>query len=182
MENNKHKSIFPLVIIFLSIGVLVFGAYWYGKQSSLENIRNEIEKQKEAEESKESTSSKEEEKKDEEKGEGEEESEETEEKDTEEEIKTELKKLFAVKYDKEIEDVNVTVSQRKGNYIVGGVKFAGEMAGGYLLGAKVNGEWKIIFDGNGTIPCSSVDEVSFPSDLVTECWDTVNMESVDRTR
>lgn len=173
MENNKHKSIFPLVIIFLSIGVLVFGAYWYGKQSSLENTRNEIEEQKEAEESKESTSSKEEEKK---------ESEETKEEDTEEEIKTELKKLFAIKYDKEIEDVNVTISQRKGDYIVGGVKFAGEMAGGYLLGAKVNGEWKIIFDGNGTIPCSSVDEVNFPSDLVTECWDIVNMESVDRTK
>jgi len=176
MENNKRKSIFPLVVIFLFIGILVFGAYWYGKQSSLENTKNEIE------ESKESTSSKDEEKKDEGENDKEDESEKMKEEDTEEEIKTELKKLFAVKYNKEIEDVSITISQRKGDYIVGGVKFTGEMAGGYLLGAKVNGEWKIIFDGNGTIPCSSVDKVDFPSDLVTECWDTVNMESVDRTK
>lgn len=167
MQTNKHTNILPLVLVFLLVAVLAGGSYWYGKQSNLVKNEELIAEQEKLEES---TSSKEEKKVEEIKKE-----------DTEEDIILYLKKLFAIKYNREVDDVNITISHRKGDYIVGGVKFAGEMAGGYLLGAKVDGEWTIVFDGNGTIPCSSVDEVDFPSDLATECWDTVNSVSVDRT-
>ena len=102
--------------------------------------------------------------------------------DTNAQIIAALQQLFAAKYNKKTADVIISISHRKGNYVVGGVQFAGEMEGGYLLAAKVNGAWKIIFDGNGTIPCSSVDAVNFPSDLVTECWDAVKNVNVDRTK
>ena len=102
--------------------------------------------------------------------------------DTDAQVIAALQQLFAVKYNRKAADVIISINHRRGNYVVGGVKFTGALEGGYLLAAKVNGAWKIVFDGNGTIPCSSVDVVSFPSDLVTECWDTVKNINVDRTK
>jgi hypothetical protein len=168
MQNNKNTNILPLIIIFLLILILAGGAFWYGRQTKIEENNSKIAEQ---EKLKETTPSKEVKN-----------IEEVKQEDTEGEIKAALAQLFAVKYNRAVEDANITISQRKGDFIVGGIKFAGEIAGGYLLGAKVNGEWKIIFDGNGTIPCSSVDMVDFPSSLVTECWDTVNNVNVDRTK
>jgi hypothetical protein len=167
MQTNKHTNILPLVLIFLLVTILAGGCYWYCKQSAYVKNQELIAEQEKA---KESSASKEIKKVEEVKKE-----------DTEAEIKAALAELFSIKYNRTVEDANITISKREGDYIVGGVKFAGEIAGGYLLGAKVNGEWKIIFDGNGTIPCESVELVSFPSDLVTECWDTVNNVLVDRT-
>lgn len=44
--------------------------------------------------------------------------------------------------------------------------------GGAMWLAYNNGEkWLIVFDGQGTIPCSAVDPYNFPSDMVPECWD-----------
>ncbi len=171
MQTNKHTNIFPLVLVFLIFTVLAGGCYWYYKQSAFIKNKELIEEQEKA---KESTPSKEV------KNEVEIKTEDTNKEDTEAEIILAFQKLFAVKYNRKVEDVHLTINKSKGDYIIGGVKFGDELAGGYVLGAKVDGVWKIVFDGNGTIPCSAVDEVDFPTDLNAECWNTATNEVIDR--
>lgn len=185
MENNgKNNNILPLVVIFIVIAALIGGAYWFGKSSIMQNSQEEkISDVKEATEPEkpvvieekivieqsdtQPTTVIEEESKPEE--------------ESDESIIESLKLLFAQKYEKKVEDINVTISKREGNYLTGGVKFAGEVAGGYVLAAKVNEAWNIVFDGNGTWTCDAVDVVDFPSTLAPECWDEDTMSVVDRT-
>lgn len=187
MENNeKNNSIFPLVIIFIVIVALIGGAYWFGKSSIMKNApKEEVSDVREATNSEENAV--EEQRSDEEiavEESGsvpEEEITEDADEESDESVIETLKLLFAQKYERKVEDVNVTISERDGDYLTGGVKFAGEIAGGYVLAAKVNGAWKIVFDGNGSWSCSAVDIVDFPPDLVPECWDEGNAQMVDRT-
>ena len=197
MENNgKNNNILPLVVIFLVIAGLIGGAYWFGKSSIMQNsqtgqmtdVKESTEPEaKSLEEPEQSTTEPsenvEETGLEEDMGAEEEPTEEEPliEEDSDEAVMESLKLLFAQKYEKRVEDINVTISKREGNYLTGGVKFSGEMAGGYVLAAKVNGVWKIVFDGNGTWTCSAVDVVDFPSTLAPECWDEDTMTSVDRT-
>jgi len=187
MENNeKNNSIFPLVVIFIVIIALIGGAYWFGKSSIMKNSpKEEVSDVREATNSEENAVEEQESGKEEivleESGSAPEEgiTEDVEEESNESVIET-LKLLFAQKYERKVEDVNVTISERKGDYLKGGVKFAGELAGGYVLAAKVNDAWKIVFDGNGSWSCSAVDIVDFPTDMVPECWDEDTSQMVDR--
>ena len=43
--------------------------------------------------------------------------------------------------------------------------------GGMFLAAKIDGEWRLIYDGNGVIKCSLVNKYNFPSDMITDCAD-----------
>ena len=176
MENKKNSNTLPLIIIFLVILALVGGAYWFGKnaitkeapEEEMSSYREVEEKPTQIEETEEIVE--------------EEvivEEEEIEEESNESIIET-LKLLFAQKYERRVEDITVEISQREGDYIVGGVKFAGEIAGGYVLAAKVNEAWKIIFDGNGNYTCTAVDIVDFPVTLAPECWDENTMTAVNR--
>ena len=96
-------------------------------------------------------------------------------------IASEFEKLIAVKYHKSVESVKVRITKRQGDFIIGGVAFDGG-EGGYLLGVKLMSLWKIVFDGNGSVPCSSVDPIQFPASLQAECWDTKTNQLVDRTK
>ncbi|MCJ7827609.1 hypothetical protein MUP65_00480 [Patescibacteria group bacterium] len=61
-----------------------------------------------------------------------------------------------------------------------GIDFASEIGGALWLAYRQNGVWEIVFDGNGTIPCSTVDQYQFPVAMVAECWDEVNQQPVTR--
>ncbi len=186
MENNgKNNNILPLVVIFVVIAGLIGGAYWFGKSSIMQNApQEEISDVKDSEDPVVVQEIEEEESAVEELVDDEELAEDTEEvveEESDESVIETLKFLFAEKYEKRIEDVTVEISKREGDYLTGGVKFAGEIAGGYVLAAKVNGAWRIIFDGNGNYTCGVVDVVDFPSNLAPECWDENTMSVVDRT-
>ena len=148
MKENNSKNIFPLVLILAVILILVGGAYWYSQQ--IKNV--------ETEETSEPTgvrivdtpeSTEEEDIEDEEAIEEEEVEEEIEEEEVmgEEELADILAVLFAEKYEKDVENANVTVSELEGSYAQGGIVFEGEMGGGYFYAAEVGGEWVIVFDG-----------------------------------
>jgi len=72
-----------------------------------------------------------------------------------------------------------TVSQIQGKYARGIVSAS---AGGALwFAAKVNGTWKLVFIGNGTVQCSDLtDYPDFPNTMIPECWDAVNQKNVTR--
>jgi hypothetical protein len=193
---EKNKNIFPLIVIFVVVAALIGGAYWFGKNSMQNSAFVDVREVSDDEtgEGKEDASG--------EKGLAEESSASAGEfsasssssaaadspstsepsvpEESDESVIETLKLLFAQKYEKRIDDIFVTISKREGDYLVGSVKFAGEDAGAHVLAAKVNGSWKIIFDGNGMWTCDIVDVVDFPSTLVPECLDENTMEVVNR--
>lgn len=75
--------------------------------------------------------------------------------------------------------LNVTISKIEGDYAQGGA--SGQGGGGMWFAAKVNGIWKLVWDGNGIIQCSDIAPYpSFPKDMISECWDTVTQKIVKR--
>lgn len=197
---EKNKNIFPLIVILVVVVVLVGGAYWFGKNIMQDSAFVDVREVSDdgTREGKEDTKSS---------GEGGLTGEgsasagessasssatsgsfsssapsasSTASEESDESVIETLKLLFAQKYEKRLDDVFVTISKREGNYLVGGVKFAGEETEAYILAAKVNESWKIIFDGNGMWTCDIVDAVDFPSTLVSECLDENTMEVVNR--
>jgi hypothetical protein len=46
--------------------------------------------------------------------------------------------------------------------------------GGYVLAAKINGEWKKVLEGNGIPKCSEISQYGFPSDIVPGCINESN--------
>jgi hypothetical protein len=75
--------------------------------------------------------------------------------------------------------LKITVSKIEGDYAKGG---ASEQGGGAMwFAAKVNGIWKLVWDGNGQINCTDIAPYpAFPSALIPECWDTVTQKIVKR--
>lgn len=82
-----------------------------------------------------------------------------------------IRQAIAAKHSKPVADTTVTVSKKTSLYAQGGVRFAGEVAGGWFLAAKRGGSWTIAADGNGTVNCSDIAAYDFPTDMVPECWD-----------
>lgn len=75
-------------------------------------------------------------------------------------------------------NMTITVSKIQGNFAQGG---ASEQGGGAMwLAAKVNGTWKLAWDGNGTISCTSVDPYNFPTSMVPECWNDATGKLITR--
>lgn len=82
-----------------------------------------------------------------------------------------IKEALASKHGKDPEETIVNISKKADPYAQGGVRFEGEIGGGMWLAYKQGDDWIIVFDGHGTIPCSSVDPYGFPPDMVPECID-----------
>ncbi len=93
-----------------------------------------------------------------------------------------IKSLFADKYSKNVLEISITIDKEEENYIAGSVTFGegGPGEGGHFLAVKDDGIWKITYDGNGFIPCSSVDPYNFPSDMVPSCFNESSGEMIDR--
>lgn len=79
-----------------------------------------------------------------------------------------LEQSFAVKYPKYAKTILVTINKETENFIRGSVSFAPDAADGIFLAAKIDGEWQIIFDGNGQISCS-LSKYGFPSEMLADC-------------
>ena len=71
------------------------------------------------------------------------------------------------------QNLNITISKVEGNYAEGAASEQG--GGGMWYAAEVNGVWKLVWDGNGEIMCSSLTPYpDFPKDMISECWDASN--------
>jgi hypothetical protein len=68
-------------------------------------------------------------------------------------------------------NLTITISQNTGSHARGGVD------NGYFLAAKVNGQWQIVADGQGTLNCQVVNQYGFPASMVPECSGTSNAPS-----
>jgi hypothetical protein len=75
--------------------------------------------------------------------------------------------------------LNITITKVEGDYASG---MASAQAGGAIwYAAKVNGIWKLVWDGNGQINCSDIASYPMlPKDLIPQCWDTTTNKIVNR--
>lgn len=90
-----------------------------------------------------------------------------------------IRAALIVKHGTESGSLNITASKIEGDYASGGA--AGPGDGGMWFAAKVNGDWKLVWDGNGQINCSDiVPYPGFPNVMIPECWDTVTQKIVKR--
>lgn len=77
------------------------------------------------------------------------------------------------------DSLKVTVSEISGDYAKGMASDDG--GGGMWLAAKVNGVWKLVWDGNGIITCDDLkDYPNFSKVMIPECYDVANDKSVKR--
>jgi len=94
-------------------------------------------------------------------------------------IITDIRNDLIAEHGKNASSLNITVSKIEGNYASGAASEQG--GGGMWFAAKVNGIWKLVWDGNGTIQCSSLTLYpKFPTDLIPQCWDDKTQNPVKR--
>ncbi|MBU2036924.1 hypothetical protein KJ866_01840 [Patescibacteria group bacterium] len=79
-----------------------------------------------------------------------------------------IKELFIAKYPKYAATLSISVDKEDDNYVRGNVIFETGAPGGIFLAAKIDGQWQLLFDGNGSIPCSLA-EYGFPADMLSDC-------------
>jgi len=82
-----------------------------------------------------------------------------------------IKKALVAKTGIAEDKIDVTVSQKSGNFAKGLVGAKGEIGGGYFLAFKDKGNWIIVFDGQSTPECSLINPIAFPASMVPECLD-----------
>ena len=81
---------------------------------------------------------------------------------------SDIQKLLVSKYPKYASSLTVNVEQETENHARGSINFTSDQPGGIFLAAKVDGQWQIVFDGNGQIPCS-LSQYGFPSEMLADC-------------
>lgn len=91
-----------------------------------------------------------------------------------------ITEAMAAKYSKTTSETDLSINMIDENHASGVVIFEGEVAGGWWLAAKQNGNWIIVADGNGTVMCSDIDAYNFPTDMVPECWDETTETLITR--
>lgn len=71
------------------------------------------------------------------------------------------------------EDLVITTREVAGDYARGSAQsLQPEAGGGMWFVANVEGEWQLVWDGNGTIACTDLtDYPDFPTGMIPECYD-----------
>ncbi|OGZ34350.1 MAG: hypothetical protein A2174_03795 [Candidatus Portnoybacteria bacterium RBG_13_41_18] len=79
-----------------------------------------------------------------------------------------LRQLFAQKYPIYAETLSIRIEKETENHARGTITFVDGEPGGIFLAAKIGGQWQIVFDGNGQIPCA-LSSYGFPADMLSDC-------------
>jgi hypothetical protein len=94
-------------------------------------------------------------------------------------LKYVIKKYIALKHKSDESALAISVSKVEGNYAKGTANDEG--GGGMWFAAKEDGVWKLVWDGNGIIECSTFDLYpQFPTSLVPSCFDPAKQDTVQR--
>lgn len=85
---------------------------------------------------------------------------------------------LATKYQKEPNEVEVTLSSQDDTHAKGMVSFKSEAGGGIWFATKINGDWTLVFDGNGIVSCQIANQYDFSTEMIPGCVE--GTEFVDR--
>lgn len=96
-----------------------------------------------------------------------------------ENIADEIKIQLVAKHGSSAQKLDVAITKVEGDYAKGSANVIGE-GGGMWFAAKVNGAWKLVWDGNGIITCDDLSSYpDFPAGMIPQCFDaaTGNMKT-----
>lgn len=95
-----------------------------------------------------------------------------------EDVVSALKQLFATKYNKDISQITVNIAKQTDQLVRGGVMIGepGPGAGGNFFAAKVDGNWQLVFAGNGGFSCEFLRSYGFPEDMIKDCDGTMSAQ------
>lgn len=84
-----------------------------------------------------------------------------------------IKNLFASKYELPADEIKINYSQETTNHARGTVTLGESEVGntGLFLTTNINGQWEIVFDGNGVYTCQEVAPYNFPENMIEDCYD-----------
>jgi hypothetical protein len=102
--------------------------------------------------------------------------------ENEESIAQAVKQAIVEKRGVDANDLVISVNKIEGNYAQGkaGSPTPGP-GGGIWFAAKVDDAWELVWDGNGSIYCSDlVNYPDYPTNMISECYDEVEGEIVNR--
>ncbi len=80
-----------------------------------------------------------------------------------------IRQAFAQKYNRNIDQIEISVNQYQLPYARGSVSFSPGSEGGWYLAYQKAGVWQVVLDGNGGISCQVVNDYLFPLSMVPEC-------------
>ena len=90
-----------------------------------------------------------------------------------------VKKGLVAEHGESANELNITVSKINGNFSQGGASASG--GGGMWFAAKVGNDWKLVWDGNGTILCTDLTAYpNFPKTMIPECYDNASNKTIKR--
>lgn len=85
-------------------------------------------------------------------------------------VKADIKSAIVAKHGQSANSLTISVNEILGDYAKGGASEEG-LGGGMWFGAKVGDKWELVWDGNGTISCDSLEDYpEFPVEFVSECY------------
>lgn len=89
------------------------------------------------------------------------------------ELIDQMKNLFIAKYNKNPDEVSVKISHFDASHVRGSVLFGagGVGEGGNFFAVKINGNFSLIFDGNGAFRCSVLEQYDFPQSMWQGCFE-----------
>ncbi len=93
-------------------------------------------------------------------------------------LKVAIKQQIVAKRGGDASGLTISVSKIEGNFAQGGATEQG--GGGMWFAAKVNGSWKLAWDGNGTIGCEDIAPYNFPISMIPECWSNASQKLIKR--
>jgi hypothetical protein len=92
---------------------------------------------------------------------------------------SDIRTALIAEHGQDAASLNITVKTIEGDYAQGDASEQG--GGGMWYAAKVNGVWKLVWDGNGAIQCSSIAPYpNFPTDILPQCWDDKTQNPIKR--
>lgn len=89
--------------------------------------------------------------------------------DLTEDLNSIIQGLFITKYPENAGDISIDVTHQTADHARGSVSFEEGMAGGLWLATVIDGQWQIVHDGNGAIPCTLQDDYGFPDEMLADC-------------
>lgn len=94
-------------------------------------------------------------------------------------LKAAVKAALVAKRGQDASSLNISVTKVEGSYASGMASSTG--GGGLWYAAKINGNWNLVWDGNGTISCSDLTPYpNFPTSMISQCWNSVSQTIVNR--
>jgi len=92
---------------------------------------------------------------------------------------TAVKQAIIAEHGSDANTLSYTVSKITGDYAQGGASAQG--GGAMWFAAKVNGAWKLVWDGNGVILCKDIASYpDFPKSMIPECYNNVTNKNITR--